>query len=229
MRATIKLYILTFIVLAFFLFVSFKTKIPIAIFIKDPAVIAGSNALIGSNVNATINPLIGAVSNIGILLWCISATLCFFSFFILNEHRKILNNTQLNQLSYFLFYSGILTVALLLDDLFLFHEAIAPKLLNLSQTFIYICLAIVTLFWISFFRRIIFRTEWFFLFFAFIFFGLSIGLDRIMDWSIYPSYLVGLSKDHLAIVEDGAKLFGIVNWFRYFAKLSLDSIKLIIK
>lgn len=69
-----------------------------------------------------------------------------------------------------------------------------------------------------------------FAFFALIFFGLSIILDRIADWFMsYSDYLVGLSKDQLETVEDGAKLFGIVSWFGYFATLSFDSIKSLLK
>lgn len=158
LKLVIKLYIPTLIILAFFIFISWKTKIPISIFMKDPAVIADSNALMGSNLNITINPFVGAVSNIGILLWCFSSSICFFSYVILKEHKKI-NNNQLNKLANFLFYSGILTAFLLLDDLFLLHETVAPELLNISQTVIYVCLAIVTLFWVLTFRRVILRTE----------------------------------------------------------------------
>lgn len=158
LKLVIKLYIPTLIILAFFIFISWKTKIPISIFLKDPAVIADSNALMGSNLNITINPFVGAVSNIGILLWCFSSSICFFSYVILKEHKKI-NNNQLNKLANFLFYSGILTAFLLLDDLFLLHETVAPELLNISQTVIYVCLAIVTLFWVLTFRRVILRTE----------------------------------------------------------------------
>ncbi|PSB00590.1 hypothetical protein [Merismopedia glauca] len=199
------LYLCTFLGLFFFILISLKTKIPIEIFLKDPALVAGSNGLINSGLNFSINPLVGAVSNIGILLWCISATISFLGFLILKKNGKK------NESGSFLFYSGILTSTLLVDDLFLVHEAIAPKLLKINQEIVYLFLGIATALWLLKFRKTILRTDYIPLVLAFIFFGLSIVFDRIIDWSA-----INLASFQIEIFEDGSKLFGIVSWMAYF-------------
>ncbi len=61
-----------------------------------------------------IRPYIGFLSNIGIFFWSATATVCFLG------GKLITNNERLKR---FLLASGLLTLFLGLDDLFLFHEA----------------------------------------------------------------------------------------------------------
>lgn len=212
----IKLYTPILILLLLVVFISFKTGISIGVFTSDPALIAGDNGL-SSLVNATTNPFVGVVSNIGILFWCISASICFFSFAILQKIQKI-DSKRWSNLSYFLFFSGLITSILLLDDLFLVHESIVPKLLNISQKVTYSFYAAAIFCWILRFRKTIFKTEWKILFLAFLFFGFSMVMDEFI-----PSisiYLTGLSEqDSQFLFEDGFKLFGIVSWLAYFVRV----------
>lgn len=211
-KTFIWLYLLTLILLVSVVKISLKTKIPIEIFLKDPAVVAGANGLGNSGLDVSLNPLVGIISNVGILIWCISATISFLSFLIVKiDKRK-------KELANFLIYSTLLTSTLLIDDLFLIHEAIAPKLLRINQEIVYLLLAVATALLMLKFRNTILRTNYILLVAAFILFGLSITLDRIIDLS---GNLISLQ---IELFEDGFKLFGIVSWMAYFLNLFLQEI-----
>lgn len=220
----IKLYVPVIILLLLVLLVNYKTEIPIATFTKDSAVIAGKNGL-SSLVNVTTNPFVGVVSNIGILFWCICASICFFGYIILRTNQDI-ELSQFRGVGTFFRCFGIITSILLLDDLFLFHETIAPKLFNISQKAVYFCYAFVVVWAIIKHRKTIVKTEWNLLFLAFIFFACSVIMDEFIEW-FYP---VKLSEDGLpALIEDGFKLLGIVSWCAYFTRVCFQTIDNFIK
>ena len=209
-----KLYTPIIILLLLILLVNNKTEIPIATFTKDSAVIAGSNGL-SSLVDFTTNPFVGVVSNIGILFWCICASICLFC-------NTILQNKQNVELSKFRIFGGffrcfgLITSILLFDDLFLFHETIAPKLFSISQKAIYFAYAFVVGWAIIKYRKTIIKTEWDLLLLAFLFFTISVIMDEFVSW-IYP---IKLSEDGLpALIEDGFKLLGIISWCAYFVRV----------
>jgi len=204
-RIFIFVYIPIIILLISVLTVSLLTGIPIGTFTKDPAVIAGK-AGVAPLVNFYINPFLGIISNLGILLLCACASVCLFASFLTRSEtgKKKLNGSG------FLKFFGLLSLGLLFDDLFLFHESIAPKLL-LSQEIIYIGYIAIVLFGIIKFRKVILKTEWFLLCFAFAFFVLSLTFDLL-----YVPYL---------LLEDGFKLLGIATWCSYFVLVSLQVVK----
>jgi len=155
------------------------------------------------------NPFFGVLSNIGVLLWCASATLCFFSAALLRNKgisRKILT---------FFLGSGLITSVLLLDDLFLLHEEIFPRYFHIPQKVIYAGYVAIILLYLARFIKTILETEFIFIFLALGFFGLSIVVD-FLPRSLLPWH-------HL--FEDGFKLFGIVSWFGYFARTCFQGIE----
>ena len=173
----VKLYTPIVILVLLVVFFSLKTGIPIGEFTKDPAVIVGTNPFIG-----VINPFIGIVSNIGILFWCASASICFFSFAVLQKSSS--EKRAEGSFRLFFLFSGFVTSILLLDDLFLFHEGIFPKLSEeifsnptISERVVYSGYAMMSSFYILRFRRTILKTEWGILLLAFLFFGASIIMD----------------------------------------------------
>ncbi len=210
----IKLYIPILILIVIVAFFSSKTGIPVENFTKDPAAIAG------------INPFFGIISNIGILLWCASVSICFFSFAVLQKNR--IKKKSKEVFLPFLLFSGIITLIILFDDLFLFHEGIFPELSKefffnseyiseriiyfISEKFIYFSYIVLFSFYILRFKKIILKTQWIILLLAFIFFGISVTLDSIPTQIIKINYLL----------EDGFKLFGIVSWFGYFFRVCLQ-------
>lgn len=192
------LYIPIISLLSLIVLVNLHTGIPLKTFTRDPTAIAG------------ISPFAGIVSNIGILFWCIAASICLFSFFKITYQQT----NKINDFTLFLLFFGITTSVLLLDDLFLFHETIAPKFLNLSEEKIFISYGIIVLFGIIRFKKVIFQTEWIILSLAFVFFALSILMDVV---SFFNSLQFPRN-----FIEDGFKLLGIISWTGYFVLASFQ-------
>ena len=191
------LYLPIIILLCLIVLVNLYTGVPLEKFTKDPAAIAG------------INPFVGIVSNIGVLLWCIGASICLFSFFNIVERQT----NKINDYSLLLLFFGLTTLVLLLDDLFLFHEVIAPKIFHISEKYIYILYGMIVLFGIVRFRKIIFQTEWIILGLGFVFFALSIAIDLFDSLLISSCYM---------FLEDSFKLLGIASWTGYFVLASFQ-------
>ncbi|ABW30623.1 hypothetical protein [Acaryochloris marina] len=224
----LKIYIPALILLLLIVIARLKTNIPINVFLSDPAVIAGSNGL-SSLIQATTNPFVGVASNIGILCWCISASVCFFSCFLIRKKLMPYSNGY-KELFNFLLLSGLITSVLLIDDLFLLHEAIIPKLLKIPQYLTYSLYMVTVFYWINRFRKIIIKTEWDLLALAFIFFTFSIFTDTAMDYFELSNHMNILSNNELLVLlEDGFKLFGIISWLTYLSKTSLLIIETIIE
>lgn len=175
-----------------------KYNFPIERVTRDPAVLAH------------FNPFTGALSNIGILFWCSTAAICFFSSTIHSKKENV-------KVATFLFYSGLLSSVLLLDDLFMFHERIFPKYLHIPENLVYSgYLALVSIYLIKF-KSMILETEYIILLIAFGFFALSILCD------------VFLPSEGMYLIEDGFKLFGIITWFIFFTKTCLTKTRKILE
>ncbi len=198
----VKLYTPILFLLFLVVLASLKTGIPILNFTKD-------------TISMTdMPPFFGVVSNIGILLWCASASICFLMSAIIRKYNQHISVYKRRELSIFFLCSGVITSILLLDDLFLLHEVIFPDYLNIPEKITYISYIIMIFLYLFRFRKTIIRiiTEGILLCFAFLFFGLSIGMDMLpITMDINVEYLF----------EDGFKLLGIVSWLGYFFRVSL--------
>lgn len=181
-------YVLIFGFLISVVIISAYYNIPIARFTRDPTAILGGH------------PFTGVISNIGILFWCSTVAICFFSAAI---HRK---NGGLIA-SRFLSFSGLITLLLLLDDLFLFHEEIFPTYFHIPEKAIYLGYLVLILMCFVKFKKLIVKTEYALLLISCIFFSMSIGSDFFLP-----------QKGLRLLVEDGFKLFGIVTWFIFFVR-----------
>lgn len=198
----IKLYTPILILVLLTLVISFTTGIAPGIFTRDPAIIAGSNGVGSfSLINIPYNPFVGFISNLGILFWCISASVCFFT------AVTIQNIHDLQKKIYFLYCSGIITSILLLDDLFLLHEAVFPMVLKIPEKIVYLIYAIIIIYWILKFSKIIIETEWNLLFLSILFFGFSLIIDVFFDF------------ERAIFIEDAFKLLGIFSWLCYFLRV----------
>ena len=96
-------YILIFFLLAGVGAASILYDIPVYKFTADPT------------ATLSAHPFTGLVSNIGIIFWCATVAICFFTFAIYRASNQ-------DKISIFLLISAFLSLILLLDDLFLFHE-----------------------------------------------------------------------------------------------------------
>jgi hypothetical protein len=145
----------------------------------------------------------GIISNIGVLLWCASASICFLSMVVMARG----SSTETNDWRRFLLFSGILTSLLLFDDLFQFHQVLYPKFLHVTTAVIYGFYAFFAIWYLYRFWKQIQSTDFLILIFAFSFFALAIFSDSLSL----------ISRGRTAI-SDVFKLFGIVSWLTYFAR-----------
>jgi len=78
------------------------------------------------------------ISDLGALLWCVAATVCFYTALILRNH-------QTKEVRQFLLYSALLTSYLLIDDFFRIHDLYFPKYFDMDEKVIYLVLAIAAI------------------------------------------------------------------------------------
>lgn len=157
---------------------------------------------------AKIHPLSGMLSNLGILLWCAAALISGFVAYVLR-------NIKTQDTFWFLFFSALLSAYLLLDDLFLFHEKIAPVYLGLPEKMVIGILGIAVLSYLIAFRRIILRTNFGVLLLALGFLATSVVIDSFFEL-LWTSQL-----DNWAyFFEDGTKWLGIASWCGYYVHTS---------
>jgi hypothetical protein len=153
----------------------------------------------------------GALSQLGLLFWSASTTLCFFIYFCL----KKMKNPRQEALNFMLF-AGLLNGYMMLDDTYMLHDEVFPDYLRfIPEKAAVLALGVAVLAFLYFNRREILRGEYGLMFLALVLFGLSVALDAIPT-ELYE-YLYFLEKvEHL--LEDGAKLAAIVTWGVYYAR-----------
>lgn len=148
---------------------------------------------------AGIHPLSGILSSVGILFWWTSATIWFFAAFL----RRVFQGTSGVG---FLIYSGLLSAYLGLDDLFQFHEYLAPTYLEVSEGAVYGLLVFATAFYLWRYRRSFQRPDGVLLLIALAFLSGSVVVDVALEpwlWRL---------KDWTLFIEDGLKWLGICFW-----------------
>lgn len=182
--------------LAVLAWVSRAFKIPLWKFTRDPVQIFNGN------------PWDGVLSNIGVILWCVAAVVCFFSYVILRAIDADRSKQR------FLLCCGAISTLLLLDDLFLLHERVFPLLFGISEKVVYGSYAVLVaiVFWRD---RHHLSQENGLLVSALLFFAASIAVDAFPKW-------LGIWH-HLA--EDGTKILGIISWSGFFFSFCLRSVR----
>jgi hypothetical protein len=154
---------------------------------RDPATITGDPFYLG------------LVSSLGLMLWAGSAAICWFSRLLLKANPKT------EHVRFFFHCSALLTVVLLFDDAFLFHELVFPRYLLIPEKVVMAVYLLLFASYLFYFRRLILTTDYLLLLAALTGFGLSLVLDRILplgDWSTF--------------MEDNFKFIGISFWLVYF-------------
>ncbi len=173
------------------LLLHFWKGISISSLTSDPATIA------------KVPPYTGFLSQIGIFFWSASVAVCMFGAKVISRHPDNLNFKR------FLNVSGMLTLVLGLDDVFLLHEEVFP-LFGVPQLVVLVSYAGFVLFYLFRFYSLILKTEFVLLGMALFFFAVSIIVDVFE-----PQFFGRL------LVEDSAKLVGIVSWLSYFFRVGI--------
>lgn len=158
----------------------------------------------------------GFVSQVEMILWSASLTVCLFGLILLDHQNKHLPGPRR-----LLLQGGLLTGMLLLDDIFLFHEEIAPEYLHIGENFVILLyLGMGITFVVSNWPEIR-SSEYLILSIAIFLFASSIFLDAIP----VEEYDLRYFWEQLKIfLEDGFKFAGITTWLFYFVRYSAQKI-----
>jgi len=197
LRILIVIYTLLFGLLLTIAFIAEYYNIPVQLFTRDPTVTLGGP------------PYVGFISNIGMIVWAFTAAICFFSSIVSNKYT-VPNKYNRFIASPYLLFSGLLTLLLLIDDMFMLHDSFLPNFLNIPEKIVYLGYLILVLAYLIKFRTEIIKNEYVILVIAFFFFGSSVLSDMFLPQQGYEF-----------LFEDGLKLFGIVTWFIYFVRVCL--------
>ncbi|MEZ4913880.1 MAG: hypothetical protein R2798_07485 [Chitinophagales bacterium] len=158
--------------------------------------------LLDTNTAADVPTYYGLVSNIGIICWSAAVAICFFSGML---YRKVYLQPQLAQ-SYFT--AGTITFFLLMDDAFMFHEAVFPHLFGIDEKVIHFLYIVLVSYWLYKYFYILVQQSVLLLLLAFAFLGVSMLGDSL---DLYNTFDGGY------FIEDGLKFLGIVTWLAYFS------------
>lgn len=174
-------------------------RLDVAVFTMDPTAYLG------------VHPLTGLLSNLGVLLWCASASISLFAALVVARSGKR------DRVS-FLLASSLLAFFLLFDDLFLFHEDLAQRYLGIGQKTVIGALALWVLAWLVCYRRVIVETDYGALIAATVLLSVSVLLDQVQG------FLQVRIGNWVYLVEDAPKWVGIASWCSYFVQTSYRSL-----
>lgn len=152
---------------------------------------------------AGAHPLTGAVSMLGMVLWSAAASVSLLTALLLMRRRR--------EGAAFFLASAALSGWLLFDDLYLFHDVLAPAYLKISTEIVLVGIGLLVLAWLAVFRRDIRNAGPFFLVLALGFFGLSIAVDLATDFIPQMSAM----GPWRIFYEDGPKWMGIACWLAF--------------
>lgn len=149
------------------------------------------------------SPVAGIMSNIGILVWASGAgTTIFASFFARGWRARLLR------------VGGLVTLVLAVDDALMLHDEALPAL-GIPEAVLLGVLGLTVLGFLVTFRRQILAGPRVFITLAIVAFVLMLVLDTLEP--------LGLLKGH-ALIEEGFKLFAILNWTGYFVVLAAQAV-----
>lgn len=162
---------------------------------KDPAQVVG------------YAPYIGMLSHFAVLLWFASAVICLFTEIILRKSGATLRPRL------FFLASGILSLTLALDDLFLFHDVILVKMLGIRESFFYLIYLVTIILYVLVFLRDIHQKEYILFWISFLLLFYSRGFR----------FLLPFLREY-ETPGDMLKFFGIVFWLAFFYRAASQEI-----
>ncbi|MDO5503221.1 MAG: hypothetical protein Q4G67_08625 [Actinomycetia bacterium] len=149
------------------------------------------------------HPVAGFMSNVGILIWGACAGITLFASRLSSGWRRG-----------FLTVGTLLTLGLAVDDAFMLHDEVLPLTGIPEEVWLFVIAAAVLAFFITRRQQIMAgpRAP---MALAILGFALMLGLDLLEP--------LGLLTGH-AVIEEGFKLIGIVNWTIYFVLVAAAAI-----
>lgn len=140
----------------------------------------------------------GLLSNIGAFLWCAAAAVSFFAWAVTPSARK----------EAFLLATGGLSVMLLADDFWMFHEWLAPRFLGIREEAVFVTYGVLMVLYAVRYRQHILTV-------APGFFLMALGTFALVE--ILDFFEPEDAEDWRYYLEDGLKIFGIVTWLAFAA------------
>ncbi|MBT0585610.1 hypothetical protein [Alteromonas oceanisediminis] len=183
-------------------FFSVSRKIPFELLVRD------------TNAISQLPFYFGSLSTIGIILWAMTASVCFITATVL-----LTGSRSGNQSCFFFICAGLLSSLLLVDDAFMLHESVFPRFLLISNSIVLGIYALSALLFFTLFFRFMWQRSIVPLMVSGTCLALSIIFDKVHDNHLFDA--VGISGHQIPfLLEDGFKLLGIVGWFGYFFMMS---------
>jgi hypothetical protein len=159
---------------------------------REPAAILGGHALTG------------ALSQLGGLVWSAAAAVCFLTWLV-KRGRPASGRVP----PVFFLASGLFMAAMMVDDVYQFHEELAPIFLHVPDEAVVLFYVLVAVVWLVLFWRTILETDYVLLVIAAVCSAISVLVDALSDTPTNSRYLL----------EDGFKLLGIVGWLGYLGRV----------
>jgi hypothetical protein len=222
-RTPLRVYLVAIVVPSAVLIVGLLSGIPPRVLLRDPIIAAG-----GGPADEFYYGIYGVFSNLGVILWCVAATVSLFSLSVYTHASP--------QTKSFLLYSGFLSVILTLDDLFVVHE-------NFGSVPVYIFYAFAIAFYLYRFAALVLnRLDAGLLLLCLGLFATSVITDTVID--LRPGNIVQIDLEQVRaqveaagvpavveatggsfrlrtlaeVIEDGAKFLGIACWAAFHVR-----------
>ncbi len=162
---------------------------------------------------AEMNPLAGCISQLGAVLWAAAAAVCGLS-----ALQQLQSKSEVKSVGFF-FWAFVITTALLVDDLFLFHELMHAMFGVWVELLVLSILAGAVLVFLFVYRRMVFASRHVTILLV------SCGLFAAMvvvDGFQESIESWGVSTDLRLLLEDGTKFMGICAWLVWLTCSSLE-------
>ncbi len=149
-------------------------------------------------------PYIGLLSNLGILVWCAAAAICFFTAYVLRR-RSARESIK------FFSSAGVLTTFVMLDDLFLLHNYVYISWLPHSHMLIMAAYGLGIVLLLTRFWKIFRESFWMLFVMALGCFAIAAVPDLQNKAFLLPDAFPS------TLVEDGFTFLAILFWLAFFA------------
>lgn len=152
----------------------------------------------------------GALSNLGVLLWAGAASVALLAGAVLRADGPASPDWP-----GFLLATGGLSAVLGLDDLFMFHEIIAPGYLNIPELAVFSAYGLAVLAVLFYWRAEVARSPHGILTLAAVAFAVSVVTD-LLNHELKP---------FVSLLEDGAKFMGVLLWCTYLGATAYQRVR----
>ncbi len=197
------IYLPAIVLLLLVAVISAAKGIPAGTFMRDPVQVVGAPFYTG------------LVSNAGILVWCSAAVMALFAGALLPR------SPERREQKRFLLWSGVLTLGVMLDDLFILHDQVFPDLFHVYEQVFYFAYLAAGALYIIRFRRQLFGADVVLLVLGATFMGISVTMDQ---WHMLLTIFGRMIIPENLLLEDGAKLLSQVSWIGYLARRSAEAV-----